>query len=167
MRAELFLGVVLLVSGCGYTLGYRLPEGVFRLAVPTFRNETFPLRREIEQELTRAVRRELELRTDANLVESRRADAVLEGTVLSFQEAVVTEGARDVATERSIEVVTRIRVFRTKDGTDILNTEIRDHETFSVFAGETQEDARARAVRKIAERIVVELEAWPLEDLGE
>ena len=56
-NGALLLLVVALV-GCGYTLGYRRPEGVFNLAVPVFRNETFPLRREIEIELTRAVRQE-------------------------------------------------------------------------------------------------------------
>ena len=83
------------VASCGYTTGYRMPEGVYQIAVPTFANETFPLRREIEYDITRAVRQELELRTDVQIVPAARADHVLEGTVISFVEGVITEEAFD------------------------------------------------------------------------
>ena len=146
-------------SGCGYTLGYRLPEGMRRVSVPQFANQTFPLRREIEFDLTRAVRQEIELRSDAVLATRSGADGILEGTVLSFREGVLTEGALDTVQESSVQVQVRI-VLRTPDGNVLLDEIISDDVSFSTAAGESLEDARREAIDEIAERIVATLEAW-------
>lgn len=158
-HGALLLLVVALV-GCGYTLGFRRPEGVYKLAVPVFRNETFPLRREIEIDLTRAVRQQFDVHTDLELVQQADADAVLDGIVLVFDEAVVTEGALDTVLESSIAVTVRIRLTRRSNGSEILARDITDHVAFSRRGGESIEDARAEAVREIAARIVAEVEAW-------
>lgn len=156
------LGACALVTGstgCGYHLGYRMPERVQRLAVPVFRNDTFPLRREIEFDLTRAVRQELELRTDVQLVSSAEAEAVLEGVILSFKERVLTEGPLDRIDESSLAVAVRMRLRRA-DGTLLFERLVRDDAAYSRRDGETLEDARRRAIQDIAERIVVYLEEW-------
>ncbi len=161
MRREVAFSVVFLAwLGCGYAAGYRLPEGVYRLAVPIFENKTFPLRREVEYDLTRALRQELELRSDARLVPRKRADAVLEGTVLSFTEEVLTEGRLDTVQESSVSMRVGIRLVRTSDGSAIFEREISDSASFSVLRGETVADARQEAINEIAERIVAELESW-------
>ena len=84
MRFLVGASLVLVLAACGYSSGYRLPEGVYRLAVPMFENQTFPLRRELEYDLTRSIRQRLELKTDARIVSREEADAVLEGTILTF-----------------------------------------------------------------------------------
>ncbi len=76
MKARFLLLLILSSLGCGYSAGYKMPPGVIKLAVPMFENQTFPLRREIEYDMTRAVRQELELRTDAILVARGGEDAV-------------------------------------------------------------------------------------------
>lgn len=157
----LLLGLTTMgLSGCGYSLGYRMPEGVRRLAVPLFRNETFPLRREIEYELTRALRQVLELETDVRLVSRSDAEAVLEGTVISVFDRVLTEGPLDQVEESSLTVTTLIQLLRTSDGEVILERTITDTAAFSVQGGETEEGARREAIDEIAERIVASLEAW-------
>ncbi len=161
MRSSAILLLALAAaSGCGYTSGYRMPEGVYSLAVPIFDNRTFPLRREVEYELTRAVRQELELRTDVRLVERDRADSVLEGTVLAIREQVLSEGAQDVVQESSVEVAVRVRLVNAATGAELYSETIHDQAAFSIAAGETIEDARAEAIQEIAERIVARLEPW-------
>ncbi len=151
---------VLCVLGCGYSTGYRLPAGVFKVAVPIFENQTFPLRREIEYDLTRSLRQELELRTDAILVPAAQADAVLEGTILSFEESVLTEGRLDTVQESSVFMRVRIRFVRSRDGSVLLDRIVSDQASFSQLRGETLDDARNEAINEIAERIVAELEPW-------
>ena len=164
MRTLRYAALVLLLApaltaGCGYTLGYRMPSGVHRLSVPIFANETFPLRREIEFELTRAVKRELEIRTDVELV-TGGADAILEGTIVAFREAALTEGPLDVEQESSIDLVVRFRLIRTVDREILVEQEVRDFANFSVLRGESLATARAEAVDELAERIVEALEVW-------
>jgi len=149
------------LAGCGYSSGYRLPAGVRTIAVPIFRNETFPLRREVELDLTRGVKEELTLRSDARVVaEGVTADAVLEGVVLEFQEGVLTEGPDDAVQESGISVLVRIRLVRTRDGSQLVERTVSDYAAYSNQAGETLEVARDEAIRELARRIVAEIEPW-------
>ena len=160
-RAQIGGALLLLaVSGCGYTLGYRVSEGTVRLAVPMFENQTLPLRREVEFDLTRAVRQQLELRSDVHLVSVANADAVLKGTVVSFRELVLAEGARDAIHESSIDVAVRVRLERLTDGQVLLDEMVTDSAPYSVLRGESLDDARPEAIDKIAQRIVAGIEAW-------
>ncbi len=132
------LGSVSLLGGCGYSSGYRLPDDVRSVAVPIFRNETFPLRRDVELDLTRAVKEELELRSDARVVaESANADAVLEGIVIEFEEGVLTEGPGDARQDSGIVVRVQIRLVRTRDGSELVARTISDYAAFSNQVGET------------------------------
>lgn len=156
----LVVGVLPLV-GCGYSSGFRLPPGVNTLAVPMFRNETFPLRRDIEVDVTRALKEELTLRSDLRIVSaSGEADAVLEGVVLEFRQGVLTEGASDVVQESGIAVRLRIRLVSTRDGSVLVDRMIQDYAAYSNVAGEGIEVARAEAVRELARRIVPAIEPW-------
>ncbi len=152
--------MLLLSVGCGYTLGYRMPGNVTRVSVPTFDNQTFPLRREVEFDLTRAVRRELELGTDVKLASGSQADAILRGTIRRFDERVLSEGVLDAILESSINVEVHVRLERTVDGSVLFDHVISDHAAFSVVAGETVEDARREAIDEIAERLIAEMESW-------
>ena len=101
MRISVFMLALVLLVGCGYTPGYRLPRGVQSISVPVFRNETIPFRRDIEFELTRAVKREFQLRTDVGLVTEEHADAILRADepVQAFKQhlvAVSHGGAREL-----------------------------------------------------------------------
>ncbi len=156
------LSLPLLFAGCGYSTGFVLPEGTRTIAVPIFRNETFPLRRDLEVELTRAVKRELQLRTDARVVADRAsADAVLEGIILDFSQGVLAEGADDEVQESGIVVRVRIRLIRARDGSELVGqTDIREDEPYSNVAGETIDLARGRVVEELARSVVIALEPW-------
>jgi predicted PilT family ATPase len=146
-------------AGCGYALGYRTPDSVTTIAVPIFNNETFPLRREIEYELTNAVRKEIQTKTHLELVDQDAADMVVYGTIREFQERVVAEGRRDEKIESNIHVTVELVVedYRNKRR---WRERVRVREPLSIERGETLEVAEKRAFENLAERILVTLESW-------
>jgi len=156
----LILWILLLVIGCGYSPGYRLPRGVKSISVPVFRNETLPYRRDIEYDLTRAVKRELELRTSATIRTAEQADARLIGTLLQFRQGVLVESGDGTIQEQGIGVRVGLRLERTRDQRVLLERVVEDMVSYSVPAGESIEVAVAEAVQEIARRIISELEPW-------
>ncbi|MEE2889244.1 MAG: LPS assembly lipoprotein LptE [Planctomycetota bacterium] len=160
MKRILMLLLLSWLVGCGYSPGYRLPRGVQKISVPVFRNETIPFRRDIEFELSRAVKRELQLRSDARLVSEQDADAVLRGTVLEFRQGVLVEGSDGAIQEVGIVVRVALSLVRTRDQRVLLERVVEDMASFSSSAGEAIEDSQAEAVGEIARRLVAELEPW-------
>lgn len=158
-RALLAILALAGASGCGYHLGHRALEGVRSVAVPIFDNTTFPLRRDVEYELTRALRAEIQRRTDLALVSSERADLMIYGRILDFTEGVIAEGRRDEKLESTlgitVELVIEDNVHRT-----VTRQRVREWQPFSVAAGETIEIARRRAVENLAEKILLVAEPW-------
>ena len=69
--------VLAAAAGCGYTPGYRTPGSVSTISVPIFDNHTFPLRREVEYDLTSAFRRQIQSRTALSIVDHGDADMVV------------------------------------------------------------------------------------------
>jgi len=126
---------VALVSQCNYA-----PQNVFRSDIKTvyvqfFDNSTF--RRGIEVDLTRAVVNEIKLRTPFVLAPRDRADTVLTGEIVDFDEqAVVKSEENQILLSRA-----RVRVkFRWRDrltGTDIV-PERTVQETVRVGAGTSE-----------------------------
>ncbi|MDE0960606.1 MAG: LptE family protein [Planctomycetota bacterium] len=163
MRITIWMLILLALPhllGCGYTPGYRLPRGVQRISIPIFRNETIPFRREIEFSLTRAVKREFQLRTTADLVAQEDADAVLYGTVLHFREGVLVESANGTIQEQGIGVRVSLRLERVRDQRVLIERVVEDLVSYSVPAGESVELAMEEAVQEIARRLIAELEPW-------
>lgn len=150
---------VILLSGCGYSLGYRAPTSVRTVAVPIFDNQTFPLRRDVEYELTSAFRKELQARTDLRLTDSDQADMVVYGTVRYYRERVVAEGPSDQKTESVLVVVVGLAVedLRNEQRSEVM---VRDQEPVSFQTGETLDDGRRRAIKNLAERMVLAIESW-------
>jgi hypothetical protein len=149
-----------LLTGCGYTLGYRAPPGVATVAVPTFDNQTFPLRREIEYELTAALRREIQTRTGLVLVDQKDGpDMAVFGTLKHFRERVVAEGRLDEKTESTIFLNVELVIEDYRNRT-VRRQQVEDSEPVTIQEGETIEDARARAVASLAGRMVTAVEHW-------
>jgi len=154
--------IYLVAAGCGYSIGYRAPPSVRTIAVPIFNNATFPLRREIEYELTTALRKDIQSRTPLQLADSEQADLVLYGTVMRFREGVVADGRRDQKIESMVTIEVEIIVE------DFVNRErwtenVAVQEPFSPQIGETEDEVRSRAIVNLAEKILGQLAAWETE----
>ncbi len=109
--------MALLPAGCGYTLvgqGSNIPEDVQAILLKPFENET--TRIEVEQFLTQAVAEEIVTRQRFRLVtEESEADAILEGTVLSFRVTPVTFDAEGRGEEYEITLISRMAFYRTDE----------------------------------------------------
>ena len=92
--APLFLFIVFfiaLISGCGYTQEVVLPNNIKTISIPTFKDEIPPDRRfayrpGLEIELTNAVIDRFIFDGNLRVVEETKADAVLEGTIISYEQ---------------------------------------------------------------------------------
>ena len=153
---------IVLLSGCGYTLGYRVPEGVQTIAVPIFDNQTFPLRREIEYQLTQAFRREIQVRTELVLTDESSADLVVFGKIRRFHEHSVGENRFDRKIESNIDVIVDLIVEDHRNGKRWEHRVVRV-EPLSIDRGETFDTAAARAIANLAERLVTRIEHWEIE----
>lgn len=153
------VALAILCGGCGYSLGYRVPDSVETIAVPMFDNQTFPLRREVELDLTAEVRKELQARTPLRLVDSSDADMVVYGTVKEFRERLVAEGRLDEKTESTVVILVRLIIEDYRNGTR-REESVSVREPLSVQAGETLDQARSRAIRNLAEKVVEQVEVW-------
>ena len=150
----------LVVSGCGYSLGYRRPPNVHTVAVPIFHNATFPLRRDVEFQLTSAVRKEILERSTLRLVDSGDADMVLRGRVVEFRELLVVEGDNDEKIESSVfaavDLVLEDRVNRFQ----VQLPRVTTTEPFSARAQGSFDSSTGNVVERLAERIVAAMEYW-------
>jgi hypothetical protein len=150
----------LVAPGCGYHLGYETAPGVRTVAVPIFQNATFPLRREVEYDLSSAFRQEIQARTDLRIIdESAGPDMIVRGKILEFRERVVAESRTDVKTESTLIAHVELRIENYRDGT-LRVEKVSDTEPFSIESGESFRDGAKRAIGNLAEKLVVALEDW-------
>lgn len=161
MRKALLM-VLVLVTGCGYTLvgrGNILDPAIRTINVPTLVNRT--TRVEVEQQLTQEVASELVSRGRLRLVsDGKDADAVLRGSVTSFNLTPVgIEQGR--ATQYQISITASIELLDTRgDAESVIwkNDQYRFVENYQV----TQDTADGfeqenRAIREIAVRFAQSL----------
>ena len=145
-----------LVAGC-YHVGVVPPPRVTRVAIPFFRNDTFPLERGLEFDLTRAVRQRLEEQTTCVLVsDPESADAVLEGTLKSYSESIQAEDPLDRPIRSVAIAQVHVRFQRTGPGGEVFFDETFPPERVSFVAGSARNAAKEELVRRISDRIL----AW-------
>ena len=152
--------VLVSLVGCGYSLGHRAPPGVRTVAIPIFHNTTFPLRREVEFNLTSAVRQELQRRSSLRLVDSEDADMVLRGTILEFRETLLVEGDRDEKVESSVFAVVSLVLEDKFNGYEVELPRVTTSEPFSPSNQGSFESGSRSVVERLAERIVAAMEYW-------
>jgi hypothetical protein len=150
----------LLVAGCGYRMGPVAPGEGRSLAVPIFLNATW--RRDLERDLTRAVRQEFRSRTDYDIVEEGDADLVLEGRIVEISEGLLSEREGAEIRESSVRVVAVVTVTDRETGEKVVDSvRIAERRAFVPVKGETLRSAETAALRGLAERIVYTLSsAW-------
>ena len=78
------LAACIVLAGCsifGYSDESLFPKNVSSVRLEMFDNQTFPLRREIEFDLTREIAREFRRRTSYRVLDRDQADLVMTGTI--------------------------------------------------------------------------------------
>ncbi|MGH9358043.1 MAG: LptE family protein [Terriglobia bacterium] len=101
------------IGACGYQVGGRgalIPPDIKTIAIPAFTNQTAQFR--IEQQMTEAVTRQLIERTKYRVTQDpAHADAVLQGTVESVRQGVVTFNPQSgSASTLQVQVVAAVKL---------------------------------------------------------
>ncbi len=152
------LGLPLVLGSCGYSVRALTPEGVRTVSVGVAKNDTF--RRLTELPLTRAVVREIQTKTELQVVERERADSVLEISIARIATPVLTEDRADEVTESSVTVTVNLLWKDRRTGQVLMQKNgITESQDFRPPQGENLETGLERAFDGMARRIVEEMEA--------
>lgn len=147
--------LVLVVTGCGYNLGYTARGDISTVAVGIFSNKSYY--RNIEIDITQAVVSEIEKTTPYRVSLSSEADTVLEGEIIGYRTAVLREDAQNEPIETEIILTVDARLTDGRTGEVLAEVTIREAEDFSGPAGEEEMTTRPALYRRIAREIVERL----------
>jgi hypothetical protein len=140
-----------LAPGCAYSAGPIVRAGERRIHLPLFENRTWY--RDLEIGLTRQVERELSSRPGISIVPRERADIVLAGAIVAFEQRVLSEDRLDQVRESSAIAVVRIDVKDARSGEVRRSFEVRDRAEFLASRGESLDSATKEAFFDLARRI--------------
>ena len=145
------------VIGCGYSAEPLISSHYKTIAVDIFKNKT--RYRDFEFVLAEALRNEIIFKTGLRLVRREDAETLLSGTILSYDQHVVTETETDEV--REIEVKIRL-AFEWKDlrTGKIIHRRTRFTRTADAKfdRGETRRSAAAEVLADVAEAVINDLE---------
>ena len=161
------LGIFLsLQSGCGYTQKMVLPRGIKTIHVNTFQNKVplgkvYAYEPGLEMKITNAIIRRLHLDGNLKVVDRQKADALLEGDLISFDQEGVRFNGLERIEEYRLYLVVNLRLRDRKTG-DILWEEPNFSGDASYFVlgpravsrGEAADRMVERLARNIVDRIV-------------
>ena len=164
----LTLLMVPLVSGCaGYQIGsntlYR--PNIRSVHVPMFQSDSF--RRNLGEQLTEAVCKQIEKVTPYKVVSSAQADTILNGRIIDIRKQVMAEDALDQP--RNIEVNYVIQIsWLDRQGQNLIRhaeiplpdpmLNIGQEANFVPESGQSLATAQQELVRKLARQIVSQME---------
>lgn len=144
-------------GGCGYTQKTVLPKGIKTLHVDTFQNKipldrVYPYEPGLEIKVTNAIIRRLHVDGNLKVVPREKADAVLEGDLIGFDQ----EGVRFTGLERIEEyrlyVAVALRLLDPKTG-EILWKEPNFSGDTSYFVTGPRAISRTKATDQVIERL--------------
>ena len=154
----LLLALCLAVPACGYDAGLRVTEHHDSVGVELFGNESYE--RDLEAELHDQMTRVLRDQSDAHLVDPREAQAVIRGTITAFRFRDGIRGRENRLLETGIYIEVEAKLYVSGNETPVRSS------TAGAWVGYTldqpraalnEREARARALRHMAEEIVLEL----------
>jgi len=101
------INIILLIlasfmASCGYTSPSLIDQNVQSVYVPIFDNDTF--RRDLEYDLTKAIKEEILFGTQLKIVDEKHADTILTGILKDVQENVLIENPDAVTVESRVNV---------------------------------------------------------------
>ncbi|MHC4516039.1 MAG: LPS assembly lipoprotein LptE [Planctomycetota bacterium] len=156
MTRALSTGLLLVLTACGYTMGFAGKTGIRTIAIEVVRNETF--RQRIERPLTRELYRDLNIYTDYRLAPQATADAVLTVTLVDVRNRTLVTGSAAPVEEGSLAVVADVRLLDRRSGDVVVDRRIRDIAEYRVPLGENQETAGTELVSDLSRKIMLALE---------
>ncbi|MFT7639992.1 MAG: hypothetical protein ACI9G1_001730 [Pirellulaceae bacterium] len=170
-RSPLLLVLLALtvVSGCAcYRVGARslFRSDIQSVHVPIFESDS--MRRNLGEQLTEAVVKELQLRSQYRVTTSAAADSVLSGTIVSDSKRMILENAFDEPRNLELGMVVQLNWIDRRTGTMLLENinipiapialTIASDANFVPEAGQSLETARRQVLQDLAAEIVNQME---------
>ncbi len=163
----ILLGVFLLFHGaCGYTNKTTLPRNIRTIHINTFQNKVplgkiYAYEPGLEIKITNAIIRRLHIDGNLKVVDKEKADAILEGDLISFDQEGVRFSGLERIEEYRLYLVAALRLRDRKTGEMIWEEQnfSGDASYFvlgprTVSRGEATEKAIDRLARNVVDRIV-------------
>ncbi|MBK8914864.1 MAG: hypothetical protein IPM64_09755 [Phycisphaerales bacterium] len=151
-----------LLSGCGYTIGGPYRGDARSVCVEMFTSKEF--RRDIEFELTEAVKKRVSLDTPYRLASRSSADTILKGEVLEQNVAAYApDRLSRLAREKTVTLAVRIEWKHLRTGQVLVDRPVLlQAADYLPAAGEPENFAREKAIDRLAARIVQQMydEEW-------
>ncbi|MDT8421136.1 MAG: LptE family protein [Desulfuromonadales bacterium] len=152
--------LLLLCCGCGYQVpgqGEALPGGVKVIYLPLFANET--TRPRLENALTDAIAEALGRLPNVRIsADKEKADAVIEGRVLSYAVSAIAYDQTDKIREYQSRLRTEIKLRRVEDGRMLWQGRLERQEPFlaNIDKG-VQTDLEELAIAEVNRRVADDL----------
>ncbi len=137
-------------TGC-YSFSGSIGTGIKSVAVPVFTNQSVEYG--IAEDITSGVIDGFVKDNTMKVVSRNKADAVLEGTIKSYERVAYTFDESDNVQEYRVNISTSIRLVKS-DGSTIWEEPLLAGYGIYRAADESEEDGKTRAIEKIAEDIV-------------
>lgn len=161
MRRWLGLALGLcLAAGCGYSSGFVLPEGIGSIGVEIFDNTSKV--RDLEGAMHDYLTESLRSRTEAHLVPPSLAELVIRGRVVDYARRSGIRNRENQLLETGVEITVEAQLVRRRAEAErkeeILGSIRVDEESgYTLEEPNGELDARDRVLRRLADRIVLEL----------
>ena len=148
----LSLVFTLILSGCGvYSFSGSMSSGIESVAVPVFENESVEYG--IAEDLTSGVIEGFVADNTLKVISRSKADAVLEGIILSYDRSAYTYDENDQVQEYKVNITAKVRLSKS-DGSPVWEEESLTGYGIYSADDETEEEGKSRSIEKIAEDIV-------------
>ncbi len=142
-----------LLSGCGYTSRSLLEQNVRSIYIKIFDNETF--RRDLEFDLTKAIKEEILLRTRLKIVDKKHADSILFGSIVSVRERVLIESPDAEVIESSVSTAVRFSWTDQRTGRAIIDKyKVKASAEFIATKNEDVKTGEIKSFVNVARKIV-------------
>lgn len=111
--------LLLSLAGCGYTQKVVLPGGIQTIYVQTFKNaipaaEIYAYRPGLEMDVTSAVIKRFNFDGNLRVVSKEKADAVLEGSIIAYEQEALRFTTADRPLEQRLHLVVDIKLINQK-----------------------------------------------------
>jgi hypothetical protein len=149
--------LLLPLAGCGYSTRPLYNSAYHTVSVPIFGNKSF--RREWEERLTEALKKNIEARTPYKIAPQDKADTILSGEIVDDTKTTLTRRLGTLLPRESQFTVAVNFTWKTRTGTVLVDRkEFNRAATEIQQIGEREEDAEQWAIERLAAAIVDQMQ---------
>ena len=161
LRFAVSTGLLLLLTGCGYTVGNGFSPELKTVSVPIFENDTY--RRGIELQLTEAVIKQIQNRTPYRLARGNDADTRLTGRIVQTRKDVLGKTGNNDPRQLQVSIMVRVTWENLRTGEILAEQEVpiapeaiplTAQAGFAPELGQSQATATQTAIDQLARHII-------------